>query len=69
MGYGADQVRDLAATIEATDADVVVTGTPIDLTRVLRTSKPLVRARYELREHESGALAEMVRDALARAVG
>lgn len=69
MGYGADQVRDLAATIEATDADVVVTGTPIDLTRVLRTSKPLVRARYELREHKPGALAELVRDALARAVG
>jgi predicted GTPase len=64
MGYGAQQVADLAATIEATPCDVVVSGTPIDLRRVLSVSKPVVRARYDLREQEPGRLAAAVRDAL-----
>ena len=64
MGYGDAQVRDLEATIEAAPVDAVVSGTPIDLTRVLSVSKPLVRARYELREQESGVLAEALRRAL-----
>jgi predicted GTPase len=64
MGYGAQQVADLAATIEATPCDVVVSGTPIDLGRVLTVSKPLVRARYDLREREPGGLEAAVRTAL-----
>jgi predicted GTPase len=64
MGYGAQQVADLAATIEATPCDVVVSGTPIDLRRVLSVSKPVVRARYDLREQEPGRLAAAVRTAL-----
>jgi predicted GTPase len=64
MGYGAQQVADLAATIEATPCDAVVSGTPIDLSRVLTVSKPVVRARYDLREREPGRLAAAVRTAL-----
>jgi predicted GTPase len=64
MGYGEAQVRDLEATIEASDCDAVVSGTPIDLTRVLRVSKPLVRARYELREQRPGVLEDAVRRVL-----
>ena len=66
MGYGEAQVRDLEATIEAADCDAVVSGTPIDITRVLRVSKPMTRARYELREQEPGRLAEAVRVVLAQ---
>ncbi len=68
MGYGADQVHDLEATIraavEAGECEAVVTGTPIDLTRVLTVPAPLVRARYELRELVPGGLAAAVRAAL-----
>ncbi len=70
MGYGEAQVRDLEATIEATiaatGADAVVSGTPIDLGRILSVSKPLVRARYELREHTPGGLEAAVREVLSR---
>ena len=66
MGYGDAQVRDLAATIEAVDCDVVVSGTPIDLARLVSVSKPIVRARYELRERRPGGLAEVLADTLAR---
>jgi predicted GTPase len=66
MGYSAAQVADLAATIEATPGEVVVSGTPVDLTRVLTVSKPIVRARYSLREREPGRLAAAVTRALEK---
>ena len=50
MGYGADQIEDLQATINATECDVVVIGTPIDLTRVLKIDKPHTRVTYDLDE-------------------
>jgi predicted GTPase len=50
MGYGEKQVEELAATIRATAADVIVIGTPIDLTRLIEFDKPSVRVRYELQE-------------------
>jgi predicted GTPase len=46
LGYGREQLDDLAATIDRVDCDVVVVGTPIDLAHVIRVRKPLVRARY-----------------------
>ena len=48
MGYGHAQVADLQGTLEAVDADLVLSATPIDLTRVLTLSKPITRVRYEL---------------------
>jgi len=48
MGYGEQQVKDLQATINAAKCDVVVSGTPIDLNRVLKANKPLIRVRYDL---------------------
>ena len=50
MGYGDEQMRDLAATIERTDCDSVVIATPIDLGRVIKISKPNTRVRYSLQE-------------------
>jgi predicted GTPase len=50
MGYGEEQVRDLEATIERVPCDVVVVGTPADLSRLMRIRQPVVRVRYELQE-------------------
>jgi predicted GTPase len=48
MGYGAEQVKDLEDTINATPCDVVVTGTPIDISRVVKVNKPIFRVFYDL---------------------
>lgn len=50
MGYGDQQMRDLEQTIANADVDLVVSGTPIDLTRVIKVDKPMQRVRYELQE-------------------
>lgn len=50
MGYGENQVRDLEATINATECDAVVIATPIDLRRLVKLNKPATRVTYELQE-------------------
>ncbi len=67
MGYGEEQMAELAATLNATDADLVLAGTPIDLTRVLRLDRPVVRVRYDLQEVGGPPLRELLAPALARA--
>jgi predicted GTPase len=70
MGYGQAQTRDLEATIRAmVDAgaiDAIVSGTPVDITRVISVDVPLTRARYELREQEPGRLAAALAQTLDR---
>jgi predicted GTPase len=60
MGYGAAQVAELEATLNALDADLVLSATPIDLTRVLSVNKPIVRVRYELAQVDGTPLADIV---------
>jgi predicted GTPase len=50
MGYGEIQVKELEATINNADVDLVIIGTPIDLSRILKINKPTQRVRYELQE-------------------
>ncbi|HHS49595.1 MAG TPA: GTPase [candidate division Zixibacteria bacterium] len=48
MGYSPQQIKDLEATIAASDAEAVVIGTPIDLRRIVKIDKPCVRVQYDL---------------------
>jgi predicted GTPase len=50
MGYGGQQVADLAETINNTPCDLVIIATPIDLRRVIEINRPTQRVRYELQE-------------------
>ena len=65
MGYGPKQIEDLEETIRRTPCDVVVIGTPIDLTRILKIEKPMVRAGYEL-DVDDPALRELIVAAVKR---
>jgi predicted GTPase len=53
MGYSEQQRHDLAATINASDADVVLVATPIDLRKICDIDKPALRATYELDDSAS----------------
>lgn len=50
MGYGDQQLKDLEETINRTDCDSVVIGTPIDLNRIIKINKPSTRVYYDLQE-------------------
>jgi len=50
MGYGAAQIAELEQTIRKADVDLVLIGTPIDLSRVLKIEQPTQRVRYDLQE-------------------
>jgi predicted GTPase len=60
MGYGEEQIRELEETINATPADVVVEGTPIQLDRIIKVNKPIANVTYELEEVDPGVIEEMV---------
>ncbi|WP_031516748.1 cyclic 2,3-diphosphoglycerate synthase [Desulfofalx alkaliphila] len=62
MGYGEQQLKDLEETINNTDCDAVIIGTPIDLTRVININKPCTRVHYELDEVGSPNLTEVIND-------
>ena len=50
MGYGEKQMKELQQTIEAVPCDLVLAATPIDLTRIIKVNKPMLRVYYELEE-------------------
>ncbi len=50
MGYGELQLKDLETTINSTDCEAVVIGTPIDLNRIIKIKKPNTRVYYNLQE-------------------
>ena len=50
MGYGKKQIKDLEATINKTECDLVIIGTPIDLRKLIKIDKPALRVTYELQE-------------------
>ncbi|MCD6383759.1 MAG: GTPase [Thermoplasmata archaeon] len=66
MGYGRKQIRELEETINRVPAEVVVAGTPIDLRRIIKVNKPVVRVRYELQEIGSLTLENVLDQFLRR---
>lgn len=50
MGYSPEQLKDLETTINNTDCDAVIIGTPIDLNRIINIKKPNTRVFYDLQE-------------------
>jgi len=65
MGYGEQQVKDLEATINACECDRVVSATPIDLTRLVKLEKPILRVRYDYRDNSEPTLGDCVMEMLA----
>jgi len=62
MGYGTKQMQDLNETINRTDCDVVVIGTPIDLRRIIKIKKPVTRVKYYLKELTTPTIENILRE-------
>ena len=66
MGYGEKQMKELEQTIANADVDLVIVGTPIDLTRIIKIDKPYQRVRYELQEIGQPTLAVLLEKKFGR---
>ena len=66
MGYGKEQLQDLETTINNTDCDAVIIGTPIDLNRIVNINKPTTRVFYDLQEIGKPDLNDMLEDFIAK---
>jgi predicted GTPase len=64
MGYDRKQILELEETINQTDCDIVITGTPIDLGKIIMINKPIVRAKYELQELSKPGLSDIIQPLL-----
>jgi len=60
MGYGEKQVADLAATIDKVDCDLIISATPIDLNRLIKTRKPMLPVGYDLQEIGSPTIEDVL---------
>ena len=67
MGYGKEQIKELEETINRCDADIVVSGTPIDLNRIINVNKPIVRVRYGVGKETEKELGRIVEEFLSKA--
>jgi predicted GTPase len=67
MGYSDEQLHELEQTINAADCDVVVTGTPIDLTRLVKSRHPIRHVTYELEEVGTPTISEVLEPIVAQA--
>jgi predicted GTPase len=69
MGYSREQLRDLAATLEAVPCDLILCATPVDLRRLLSLATPLRMVHYEFIELDGDALARTVLERVAQSGG
>ena len=68
MGYGDEMIHDLEKTINGSDVDLVISATPIDLTRIIKVNKPMQRVRYELQEIGKPTLEDILREKFGKKV-
>ena len=61
MGYGDEQIKELEETIANMEFDTIISGTPIDINRVIQTNKPVARVIYTLQEIGSPTLEDVLK--------
>ncbi|MHA1595673.1 MAG: cyclic 2,3-diphosphoglycerate synthase [Candidatus Baldrarchaeia archaeon] len=66
LGYSPEQIKDLEETLNNIPCDTIVAGTPIDLKRIIKVDKPIVRVKYELKEVSKPSLEDVIERFLER---
>jgi predicted GTPase len=66
MGYSQHQVKELERTINRAECDIIIDGSPVNLSRILKTGKPIINVRYQLGEIGRPNLETVLSDFLKR---
>jgi predicted GTPase len=62
MGYGRKQMKELEQTINNSNVDIVLSGTPIDINRVIKSGKTIIRVKYGVGEETYKELEKIIAD-------
>ncbi|MFX1325031.1 MAG: cyclic 2,3-diphosphoglycerate synthase [Promethearchaeota archaeon] len=62
MGYTDQQIEDLEETLNNVKADIILNGSPIDLAKLIKTNKPIVKVSYDIESIESPTIEEVLDD-------
>ena len=65
LGYSKQQLEELEEVINSVECDLVLSGTPIDITRIINVNKPIKRVRYELKEIEGSILSDLIKSVVS----
>jgi len=60
MGYGKKQIKDLEKTINKVKCDLIISATPIDISRLIKTNKPILNVAYDLQEIGAPKLSDVL---------
>jgi predicted GTPase len=66
LGYSDRQIRELEEVINSSLAEIIVSATPINLSKVIKTNKPILRVRYELQEIGKPTLEDVIKEFISR---
>jgi predicted GTPase len=62
MGYTDQQIEDLEKTLNNVKADIILNGSPIDLTKLIKTNKPIVKVSYDIESIGSPTIEKVLDD-------
>ena len=60
MGYNDQQIKDMEDTLNKADAEVIIDGSPIDLEKLIKSNKPIVRVSYDIEAIKSPTIEEVL---------
>ena len=60
MGYNEQQIKDMEATLNKAEAEVIIDGSPIDLAKLIKSNKPIVRVSYDIEAIKSPKIEEVL---------
>ncbi len=62
MGYNDEQIKDMEDTLNKAEAEVIIDGSPIDLEKLIKSNKPIVRVSYDIEAIKSPTIEEVLDD-------
>ena len=60
MGYNDQQIKYMEDTLNKAEAEVIIDGSPIDLEKLIKSNKPIVRVSYDIEAIKSPTIEEVL---------
>ncbi len=58
MGYNDQQIKDMEDTLNKADCEIIIDGSPIDLGKLIKSNKPIIRVTYDIEPVKSPTIEE-----------